>query len=61
MARGFQGKIELHIRDSQPDWAPYLAPKAPDGSPNVLLSAARSTDVNEVAVTAIKNDRTAAS
>jgi arylsulfatase len=37
MAKGFQGKIELDIRDSAPDWAPYLAPKASDGSPNVLL------------------------
>ena len=37
MAKGFQGKIELDIRDSEPDWAPYLAPEAPGGSPNVLL------------------------
>ncbi|OBA71712.1 arylsulfatase [Mycobacterium sp. 1554424.7] len=32
----FQGKIELDIRDSQPDWTPYAAPTAPDGAPNVL-------------------------
>jgi hypothetical protein len=37
VAKGFQGKIELDIRDSEPDWAPYLAPEAPSGSPNVLL------------------------
>jgi arylsulfatase A-like enzyme len=37
VAKGFQGKTELDIRDSEPDWAPYLAPKAPDGSPNVLF------------------------
>jgi len=36
MASGFRGKIELDIRDSQPDWVPYLAPKAPVGAPNVL-------------------------
>ena len=33
----FAGKIELDIRDSTPDWAPYLAPKAPEGAPNVLF------------------------
>jgi arylsulfatase len=33
----FHGKIALDIRDSEPDWAPYLAPKAPDGAPNVLF------------------------
>ncbi len=39
MAPKFQGKIALDIRDSEPDWAPYLSPKAPDGAPNVLLIA----------------------
>ena len=39
MTSSFQGKIELDIRDSEPDWAPYLAPKASDGAPNVLLIA----------------------
>ena len=32
MANGsteFQGKIELDIRDSEPDWGPYAAPTAP--------------------------------
>ncbi len=33
----FKGRIELDIRDSTPDWGPYLAPKAPDGAPNVLM------------------------
>ena len=35
----FKGKIALDIRDSTPDWAPYLAPKAAVGAPNVLLIA----------------------
>jgi arylsulfatase len=35
----FKGKIALDIRDSTPDWAPYLAPKAVEGAPNVLLIA----------------------
>jgi arylsulfatase len=36
MATGFNGKIELDIRDSEPDWGPYAAPTAPEGSPNIL-------------------------
>ncbi len=39
MAARFNGRISLDIRDSEPDWAPYLAPKAPDRAPNVLLIA----------------------
>ncbi|MCB1004179.1 MAG: arylsulfatase [Acidimicrobiales bacterium] len=35
----FTGRIELDVRDSQPDWAPYLAPRAPEGAPNVLFLA----------------------
>jgi arylsulfatase A-like enzyme len=37
VAAEFAGKVELDIRDSAPDWAPFLAPKAPDGAPNVLF------------------------
>jgi arylsulfatase len=36
MATEFNGKIELDIRDSEPDWGPFAAPTAPDGAPNVL-------------------------
>ena len=32
----FNGKIELDIRDSEPDWGPYAAPTAPAGAPNIL-------------------------
>jgi len=39
MAPRFNGKIALDIRDAEPDWAPYLAPKAAEGAPNVLLLA----------------------
>ena len=39
VTQGPNGKIGLDIRDSMPDWAPYLAPKAPDGAPNVLYIA----------------------
>lgn len=37
MARDFQGKVEVDIRDSEPDWKPYERPVAPDGAPNVLV------------------------
>ncbi|MFA5708637.1 arylsulfatase, partial [Mycolicibacterium sp.] len=36
MAAEFNGRIELDIRDSEPDWGPYAAPTAPEGAPNVL-------------------------
>lgn len=39
MAKEFKGKIELDVRDSTPDWEPFLAPKAVDGAPNVLFIA----------------------
>src|ERR1700739_2740633 len=35
-ATEFTGKIELDIRDSEPDWGPYAAPTAPGNSPNIL-------------------------
>ncbi len=37
MTKPFQGIVNLDIRDSKPDWEPYLQPKAPDGAPNVLF------------------------
>ncbi len=37
MAREFKGKVELDIRDSTPDWDAFLTPRAPSGSPNVLI------------------------
>ncbi|MBX7160606.1 MAG: arylsulfatase [Acidimicrobiia bacterium] len=39
MAPSFKGKIALDVRDSEPDWAPFLAPQAPDGAPNILYIA----------------------
>ncbi len=39
MPTPFKGKIAMDIRDSEPDWEPFLPPKAPDGAPNVLLLA----------------------
>ncbi|MDY6998198.1 MAG: arylsulfatase [Actinomycetota bacterium] len=32
----FQGTVNQDIRNSVPDWAPYRAPSAPEGAPNVL-------------------------
>ena len=33
----FKGVIKLDIRDSVPDWEPFIPAKAPEGSPNVLF------------------------
>jgi hypothetical protein len=30
MARAFKGVINTDIRDSTPDWEPYIPPKAPE-------------------------------
>ncbi len=32
----FKGVINIDIRDSVPDWTPFGAPKAPEGSPSVI-------------------------
>jgi arylsulfatase A-like enzyme len=37
MTTQFRGKVEVDIRDSTPDWEPYLQPQAPEGAPNVLM------------------------
>ncbi|PSR68859.1 arylsulfatase [Nocardia sp. MDA0666] len=36
MAAEFAGKIERDVRDSVPDWTPFVEPRAPEGAPNVL-------------------------
>jgi arylsulfatase A-like enzyme len=36
MPNSFQGVVKLDIRDSVPDWAPFDAPRAPAGAPNVV-------------------------
>jgi arylsulfatase A-like enzyme len=37
MSMPFRGRIELDIRDSQPDWTPFEPPVAPPGAPNVVV------------------------
>lgn len=37
MAKTWSGKVSVDIRDSEPDWGPFLQPTAPEGSPNVLM------------------------
>ena len=37
MATPFNGVIKLDVRDSTPDWEPFLPKKAPEGAPNVLI------------------------
>ena len=36
MSKPFKGTINIDIRDSVPDWAPFEPPKAPDGAPSVV-------------------------
>ena len=36
MSQPFKGVINVDIRDSKPDWAPFEPPKAPEGAPNVV-------------------------
>jgi len=36
VGKPFRGTINVDIKDSVPDWAPYTQPIAPEGSPNVL-------------------------
>jgi arylsulfatase A-like enzyme len=31
------GRVAVDIRDSEPDWSPFLQPRAPTGAPNVLM------------------------
>jgi arylsulfatase A-like enzyme len=33
----FNGVVNVDIRESEQDWAPYEQPKAPEGAPNVLM------------------------
>jgi len=37
VTKPFKGTINLDVRDSTPDWAPYEQPQAPDGAPNVMF------------------------
>ena len=36
MSEPFRGVVNLDIRDSTPDWAPFAQPMAPPGTPNVV-------------------------
>ena len=37
MTKKFKGTINIDVRDSVPDWDPYVQPLPPEGSPNVLF------------------------
>jgi arylsulfatase A-like enzyme len=37
MSKPFKGVVNVDIRDSLPDWEPFLQPQAPPGAPNVLM------------------------
>ena len=33
----FSGVMKLDVRESTPDWKPYMLKKAPEGAPNILF------------------------
>src|SRR5262249_15417047 len=33
----WKGRVAVDIRDAEPDWEPFVQPKAPEGAPNVLM------------------------
>jgi arylsulfatase A-like enzyme len=35
--QSWNGRVAVDIRDSEPDWTPFLQPRAPAGAPNVLM------------------------
>lgn len=37
MTQPFNGVIKLDVRDSVPDWTPYLLKQPPEGAPNILI------------------------
>jgi len=37
MPKPFKGVIKVDVRESVPDWDPYVPPRAPEGAPNVLI------------------------
>jgi arylsulfatase A-like enzyme len=37
MPKQFKGEIKLDVRESTPDWDAFLADRAPEGAPNVLV------------------------
>jgi arylsulfatase len=45
MPKPFKGIIGFDVRDSVPDWQPYLPPKAKEGTPNVLFIVLDDTGI----------------
>src|SRR5262245_64664278 len=45
MSKQFKGVINLDVRDSVPDWEPYLPPAAAPGKPNVLYVVVDDTGI----------------
>ncbi|HEX6540887.1 MAG TPA: arylsulfatase [Ktedonobacterales bacterium] len=36
MAKPFKGTVNMDVRNSQPDWEPFAAPRAPERAPSIL-------------------------
>ena len=56
MPKPFNGKIELDIRDSTPDWEAFLPDKAPAGAPVVFDVADGYVDVERELAAAMARD-----
>jgi hypothetical protein len=50
MSKPFEGVVNVDIRDSTPDWAPFEPPKAPEGAPNVVNIVLDDVDLEREAV-----------
>ena len=37
MTKKWDGVMKVDVRDSTPDWGPYIPEKPPEGAPNVLI------------------------
>jgi arylsulfatase len=47
MPRPYSRPIELDVRNSTPDWPAFVADRAPEGAPNVLV--VRDDDTGQAA------------
>ena len=57
MTAPFKGTINVDIRDSVPDWAPFEPPDAPDGAPNVIYVVLDDVGFSAMEATAARSRR----
>jgi arylsulfatase len=57
MAEPFGGVVNVDIRDSEPDWSPFEAPRAPEGAPNVVYVVLDDVGFAAMSCTAARSRR----